>query len=254
MSGRKVLPTKTLPHRGCGCSIETALHRYYECPLLSDPELDNEDNTLKRTKWLVPQAKAETQQQPCYWFRGLIPAQPRTDDEPTIERPVVTKGFEEIALKTHSVYTDGGGAPRWVPRACARVGAGAATMNLHKGSPQEPAQITELAVMTSKVPGRQTVPRAETQAVADSWDLIRPETQLDYWIDASYVVNQFPQQLQVGPQTLLADNGDIWQQIQTRAEKKTSPTARSPERARNRATHKQQQGRTRPQPTSATVQ
>ena len=89
--------------------------------------------------------------------------------------------------KTGMVATDGvGGKVAQRSRRHRAVGAGAAVVTFDEN--REP--IRE-ALLVAKVPGRQTVPRAEAWAVSEVLQIYRGETPLKIITDASYVVKGF---------------------------------------------------------------
>ena len=100
----------------------------------------DEANTLARTAWLTKSiTEEEAAAQAWWWMRGLLPHDVTTfqqdDDDNTT---ATTKGFAEIAGGTGCIYTDGGGSPAWVPKPCAVVGAGAATLDIdHTTNPTD---------------------------------------------------------------------------------------------------------------------
>ena len=81
---------------------------------------DDEEGTLKRTRWLKEVVKKPDEAKwECLYLRGLIPASLLKDNEEDKEEShnkfaLVSPRFGDIAADTKAIYTDGGGAPRWV--------------------------------------------------------------------------------------------------------------------------------------------
>ena len=120
-----------------------------------------------------------------------------------------------LAEREGAVYTDGAGSEQWVPKSAARVGAGAAAFStepLPNGS--EGWRFKDVSFLFAGVPGRQTVPRAETTAALR---VLQQEWQQDgakrLVVDASYVEKGFPEEAR--HQRCQGANGDLWNDLDT---------------------------------------
>ena len=91
---------------------------------------------------------------------GRWPA-PTLWEEDTVQSQ--TSNFERLAESEHDMATDGSGGPR-VPKQVRRVGAAVAIIDAELKSKENTISIKDLAVQTTSIPGRQTVPRAELYA------------------------------------------------------------------------------------------
>jgi hypothetical protein len=178
----------------CGTQPETEKHRYYQCAANSSIE----DRRVSSTNFLVERALRDFGSCPCFWGRGLVPlewiAPPHEPVEATISwsspgpRPTVA-----------TLCTDGSGGPCNSDARLRRVGAAAVEV-----CEVTPGSFRVLELLASTVPGRQTVPRAETfsEVLAIRIANGRPATSHS---DASYVVNNFHK-----PAVRGGLNGDVW--------------------------------------------
>ena len=177
------------PRRACACGepAADAFHRYYQCPLLADIK----DEDVVKSAWLSKVlGSAEYRGLECLWGRAIVPAAlwDRALAAPEMEEamPVASAGFAELADRAGQVFTDGSGL--WPRKPWSKAGSGMAVvlMEQQSGKPR----VKDIAVAAAKVPGRQTVPRAEAWACAKgvqlralgSHCLIRP--------DATYVIKE----------------------------------------------------------------
>ena len=105
-------------------------------------------------------------------------------------------------------YIGGGPSSTEVPSFGQRVGAAAIHVDL-----SDDGMVTDLGFHISLVPGRQNVPRAETQGLMNALSLtLRDEPEVQ--ADATYVVNSVSQ-LQDDPSHEVLDSvsGDMWNRV-----------------------------------------
>ena len=177
-------------------ALETPFHRYCSCKANDLIESDH----VRKTQDLCRKA-ANQPEWACLWFRGILPGI-------AIGEPVgwqqasdcieYEKGeFNEILHRTGEAGTDGGGGSDREPT----------TMIACSGTAVVDPDTSEIAFSYSKVPGRQSVPRAEL------WGLLhvlrRMQTGRSYtvYIDAAYVIRG------LGDRSSLyaaGTNGDLW--------------------------------------------
>ena len=136
--------------------IETPIHKYYQCP----------DNTninsaaVYKSNYLIPKiANPHSMDQPCKVFRGILPASATTpsagwlDEE--LAKPDIRANFSALLNKNKQCGTDGSGGPESNPRRRLAASAAAVYDIVTKA----------FSFLISKVPGIQTVPRAELWAI-----------------------------------------------------------------------------------------
>ena len=117
--------------------------------------------------------------------------------------------FVEWLNATGRAGTDGTGGLDSDPRT-RRVYAGAAALD---------TEGKRVAYMHCKVPGRQTVPRAELTALIRTLRCIRTVRRWTIYIDAQYVINGISTDDK--SYYLLGRNGDLWQEVFDEIEKLT---------------------------------
>ena len=136
------------------------------------------------------------------WYRAIMPGNIATIPvgwAPTAHDDHYDEHFVEWLNATGMVGTDGTGGKDTDPRT-RRAYAGAAVLNANGDT---------VAYMYCKVPGRQTVPRAELTALIRTLKCIRRIRKWIIFIDAQYVIN--------GTETndesfyLQGRHGDLWQ-------------------------------------------
>jgi hypothetical protein len=142
----------------CGLSIETSFHKYYQC--LANDGIDSKHLSTKTALGhSFENAAKRSPQHECKWFRAILPGE--AIGEPVGWMPeemcsAIVKGdFEELLFSTGVAGTDGGGGKDSDART--RVaGSGAVTFD---------AETNQYASLHARVPGPQTVPRAELWAL-----------------------------------------------------------------------------------------
>ena len=174
----------------CG-DLDSAAHRYYECPLLKN----SADEIVKDTQWLVDKwiAKSDTSHHSCLWFRGILPASLVDLDADHADADIlcrVSPNMPRVLSASRRVYTDGSGEPQWCPDAAKRCGCGWAPLTAkQRGSQKEDFEVHEVAHAASSVPGTQTVPNAEAWAAACAVAVLLSRVRCALLSDATYVVN-----------------------------------------------------------------
>ena len=221
--GCRFLPARPCPR--CGAAAETARHRYFECPENSASELLEFEPAVGKTQWMgkhlgnaagvagadgLP-ADGIRAFEECLWGRGILPANRLENLRSDTEAASVELGsFCGAAHASATVYTDGSGGPNWALKALRRVGAGAASFELESGRGEDSQHwhFRSFGLLCCRVPGRQTVPRAETWAGAKALAAFGPS--LLHWLcDASYTV----QGAQHSDTRLSGRNGDVWVEL-----------------------------------------
>jgi ribonuclease HI len=183
----------------CGGELETPAHRYYTCP--KNKSILHKD--VQNTMDLVGQACSE-RQNACKWFRGIMPGSsignPVGWMDETLCKTVEVGEFTKILNETGAAAGDGGGGKDKEPRT--RIaGTGIAAYNPATG---------EFALLFSRVPGRQTVPRAELWALFKLLERMSHGVSYRVYIDAQYVLNGLANR---GKHYSEGSNGDIWTRI-----------------------------------------
>jgi hypothetical protein len=106
-------------------------------------------------------------------------------------------------------FTDGAGgdARQDVPAWCKRGGCGAVAFTLGEGW-----QLEALSFAASSIPGKQTVPRAETKALVElaRFSLAEARSDSSYVVKHAALVQHFAEHGGPPPQALLGDNADLW--------------------------------------------
>ena len=80
--------------------------------------------------------------------------------------PVVALDFGNILESSRVLYTDGSGGPSILPQGRPVCGAGAAVIDFEQGMGADLPCVSKLSLMSSLLPLRQSVPRAEARAEA----------------------------------------------------------------------------------------
>jgi bacterioferritin-associated ferredoxin len=112
--------------------------------------------------------------------------------------------FEGLIGRGGEVYTDGAGPAGRLTRAGANVYSG--MVAIRKGVGVAGPMISEWAAICCEVPGRQTVPRAETWALAVAAANAPRGQNLNIGVDASYVINGCKN----NDRLMKGRNGDLW--------------------------------------------
>ena len=215
----------------CGKDEEDAWHRYYECPDNEDTSWQSEcqQKWMQKSSWLGEYAvRCRARQPACLWQRGILPYNSAGRLAEDLEK-------EEFGRWKSSVwrckpagggvlFTDGsGGEARHLPMPLRRVGAGAASFEVRQDSEGEQQLHSENFILAaSRVPGKQTVPRAEVFAAttgveSQTWQL--PGQTFSSWgVDAKYVLNGFSsgggaRKSRFGRSFGAGANEDLWQDL-----------------------------------------
>ena len=215
--GGSFKPLEKCPH--CGSAQYDLEHYFYTCPIIESFKTDDPDGTITRSAWIhthihKKDLEDDWSDKECLIYRGLIPykawAKNDIGTEPPRPKEVEIGDFWQAVANNGTIYTDGAGAPSWVPKKAARVGSGAAAIDFEVNEDGS-IHLRNIGILILAVPGKQTVPRAETwaahRATQHTHDV--PRTIVS---DASYVVNGINKVLsQVSAKSLLTGtNADIW--------------------------------------------
>ena len=224
-AGCKLQRNRACPR--CGELVETSRHRIYECTHNSSP-MAAKYPWLGKTSWLVGQAREASFKPEVFWMRGLIS---HSMAGAIVEEYQNSK--EELWWSAGAppcggnegrrceLFTDGSGGPRFVHKSIQQVGAGAAWLNI--ATTGEGADYIEsVGIVCSSVPGRQTVPRAETHAPLCVRRVLQHShargcAAFDAWeADATYVTSGVAKHLaRANGQSLATGvNGDVWSQLE----------------------------------------
>ena len=121
----------------------------------------------------------------------------------------------EAAGDCGKMYTDGSGAPcrEEVPTFGSTCGAAAVSVNWDKCG-----ELTDVGATLMAVPGNQTVPRAETQALIRALELLQGKQGGEVFSHAMYVIKGWSQLKStppgLTPKALCGRNGDLWSVVQ----------------------------------------
>jgi hypothetical protein len=182
----------------CGAAYEDEVHRRWECK-----DNDNINHwAMKETKYMKGLARQE-RHHGCYWLKGIIPRgkvsynEDRWNDYTNCTAKV-TGNFEEILNKQVKAGTDGAEASDKT-KAAMSVTAAAVVIDDDGET---------IASLEMQVPGRQTIPRAETWAVICLADKMEKDSTKEVFIDNASVVEGL---LQLGEKKWTnGTNGDLW--------------------------------------------
>jgi hypothetical protein len=191
-TAKPMASTSTCPR--CQAAEETEKHRYYQCAANDDID----DRRVSGTRSLVARALGEFESWPCFWGRGLVPSEWIAPTHEPLEATIAWSSDGQRPLHA-TLGTDGSGGTCSSDARLRRVGAAATEV-----SEVEPGRFRVLEVAASTVPGRQTVPRAETFGVMLAARMANGRAAVNH-SDASYVVNNFCK-----PSVLDGTNGDVW--------------------------------------------
>jgi hypothetical protein len=187
--------------RHCG-EYETLFHRFWTCSRHQVTTCPH----VKSSNKLLPRAR-EGEGNECLWLRGLTPHDVWTygPDVPSLDvKPSLVFGRDVFTHPLAVFGSDGAGGPKTIHELLRRVAA-AFIGRLPDGT---------LCGLASDVPGRQTVPRAETWAFLCLLRVRPHPLSIELWVDASYVLNGYlawatPHQ----DGYACGANGDIWSQV-----------------------------------------
>ena len=154
----------------------------------------------------------------CLWARGMLPAcmgaSGRFSDEPVAVWS--TPNFARALAAAGDVHPDGSGGPAWAAKRAPRAGAGAAVIDTARHSMHEDLFVVhDVALSGSNVTGRQTVPRAELQAILNVVGLLPQDMkQLHIHPDATYTANGLmPDKRELRQRMEHGTNADLWIQL-----------------------------------------
>lgn len=186
---------------------ETLLHSLWTCPnnnSCSHPAVEDTQN-------LIGEAVGGCPEQAAFWLGGVLTGKMLPARPPIVLREdcKLTRmgNFAEILKATGRCGVDGSGGKLFSSNARLRtVGAGCGVILM--GENENEAWITEEAYLASRVPGKQTVPRAEAWAiylVVCEWD---GSYDLEIITDASYTLRGM--YFTSRGSNLKGTNKDIW--------------------------------------------
>ena len=203
----------------CGAAVEDDLHRYWKCPANRDLALCN------KSEHLAKKAILGSETTPCFWLRGLVPADwikvdpPPLSAEPTfVPASVTTENDARALLRGTSsrpllACGDGsGGTASSDPRL--RRAAWAWALMDNSASPEGNAAHVA-AGWSSPLVGdfacgqKQTVNRAELSALLDF--LKQSAGDADFITDSAYVLKGV-RRIQSGQHKKLKSNLDLWRE------------------------------------------
>ena len=182
----------------CG-EYETLFHRYWACPRHEHSDCPY----VATTNWLLARAREGIGDE-CLWLRGLTPNDVWTHGPapPDLDvQPYATFGHTIFADPHAEFASDGAGGAKNINAVLRRVAA-AFVGRTPNG---------RVCGLVSDVPGKQTVPRAETWALLCLLRLRPPELGFVLWVDAQYVLNGFASwQTYAQANYAQGANGDVW--------------------------------------------
>ena len=207
----------------CGKEEETLVHRYYLCPS-NDGIKDDDDEILHKTKFTIDLARAATSDQLALWCRAIVPSDwwDYTDELEAVDKEIGNLGRSITA--SSCVFTDGAGGARLIPAEIRQVGAGGFAMDIDvtgwdTTDNEDPTVNCRSAGLACwRVPGRQTVPRAELaaglgalKALAAEEGAAQPRKPVEIRSDAAYFVRGANQDEGLFRVKCSGTNGDLWQ-------------------------------------------
>jgi len=228
MGGRNGLKCKC---KWCGAD-ETPLHRYWTCPRLDDLN----DQFIKDTQDLITFAAGPDgfDRYPCLFGRALLPAdlyevgQFQRDVEDMIL--ATTPNLSEVVTAAGEFFPDGSGGSPDAPHNERHHGSGVAAIKHSPAKPGGPANrlfdVDDVAVMAARVPGAQTVPRAELWAATLGVKAAAPGTDITVHPDATYV-HQGISRCDLKPR-VAGVNADAWERLRVAAEERSLSSERAP--------------------------
>ena len=200
----------------CGLTQVTAAHFYWTCPKL----VESSEPCIKDTLhlWDVIQEMDCLRHAECLWAHGMLPACMRADGRFSDEPVAVwsTPNFARALAAAGDVHPDGSGGPAWAAKRAPRAGAGAAVLDTARHSMHEDLFVVhDVALSGSNVTGRQTVPRAELQAILNVVGLLPQDMkQLHIHPDATYTANGLmPDKRELRQRMEHGTNADLWIQL-----------------------------------------
>ncbi len=205
--------------RKCRCGQpEDAFHKYWACPLIEDIGAVDGYEMVASTQWLRDEFQGELGRYQCLWGRGILPRSladigPRPQPDNIKYRSV--GNFDDVVREAGVVYSDGSGGPAHAPRGAPHAGSGLAAITWRSGDGQQGPCVAEVALRGAGVPGRQTVPRAETWAACIAEESIPVRRSIVLAADASYVVNGLKDSTSKD-KLRKGKNGDLWNRLLSR--------------------------------------
>ena len=153
----------------------------------------------------------------CLWARAIIPMgvggrEPQEFIRAETLRQKETYNFEHVAITSVTNATDGAGGPAYIPHEIRKVGSAVSYVNVVTSDAG--TRVTDIALKISEVPGKQTVPRAETWAGIMAYkasEPVRVVRKTETKSDSLYFVRGF----QKADRTCLINgtNGDLWNEF-----------------------------------------
>ena len=212
--------------RKCACgAAETAWHRYYGCARLEQSEIREIAGTKWLAKWIHDRPGRDFE---CLWARGILPGTVYYVDEEVADvNTVVSRSspgyFDNASAKVF--FSDGSGGSSDRNAHSPTVGTGACFIKPgrrkeRRNDLNDPESnndgddnplIAELGVWASAVPGRQTVPRAESWPVLDAINRVSDRSVVKFVVDAAYVANASHKD--IFAKLTKGNNADIWWNI-----------------------------------------
>ena len=188
----------------CGADVDCALHTFWECP--ANDNIPSE--AIQNTRRLKEHAIVKSQEEPCLWLRGLLPAHyTRVEPEylPRNDIRVVSTNIERIdwvSFKTGTFYGDAsGGMFSSMPR-IRRIGCGIIQIS-------NDGQL--IWGQHFNLPGKiQTVPRGELFVLLYLAERLEPFSVITYVTDNQKVSDKFNEGRDAA---LQSTNCDLFKQL-----------------------------------------
>ena len=157
-------------HR-CKEADDTPWHALWECPCLEQ----HKDKTILDTNWMkklfMGSGEFEGCECECLWGRAILPAKDGKEYDCNcmdsgwagVEVDTTRKSlnFDSLFGTTEEVGTDGSGGPQWVPKEIKKVAAAVSVVDMSKHEGH--ITVNAAALLTSGIPGKQTVPEPRQQ-------------------------------------------------------------------------------------------
>ena len=194
----------------CG-ELDWPLHRYWTCRRLDHHPSEYVQRSQKLKDLFIPGAEIDWAM--CLWARGMLPMSlGRVKKDTMWPEDVVRKqtaNYARMAETAEDLATDGSGGPEYIPSEIRQAGAAVAIVD-GQDHDEGHFSVRDSAVQLLAVPGRQTVPRAETWAAicANGSTKNSQHRMRHIWSDSQYTVNgankDSLEDLRKGV------NGDLW--------------------------------------------
>ena len=187
--------------------VETAQHRYYECPANDKIEEPVAAEWIKKSKWTVQVAKRDLMLPKCLFGRAILP------EAMSYGLCKWNEGFNyqhATASCSAQAFSDGSGGDsrQQVPKWAQRVGAAGVSFDISKDG----TQLTNVSLAASSIPGRQTVPRAEILGATMSYCLSSNDVSSDckYVVDTVQEIEAMCEEEVAHSKALRGKNYDLW--------------------------------------------